>query len=91
MHALTVDGCVSACRYHGLKFLAVVTPDGMLAYLYGPVSARDHDYKVLTEAQMLTGLYETFGLPEAWAANPDQPPFAGGRTHYTLSVPLSWF
>ena len=30
-------------RYHALKFQRVLTPDGMIAQLYGPVEGRRHD------------------------------------------------
>lgn len=30
-------------RYHALKFQCVLTPDGMIAQLYGPVEGRRHD------------------------------------------------
>jgi hypothetical protein len=29
-------------KKHGLKVLTVVFPNGIIAYLYGPVSAREH-------------------------------------------------
>ncbi len=75
------------CRYHGLKFLAIVTPDGMLVHVFGPVSARMHDYSVLSDAGMLSGLLSTFQLPQAWIDEPDEPPYVPqGRTHYTLCV-----
>jgi hypothetical protein len=32
---------------HGLKVLAVVFPNGIIAYLYGPVSARENDISLL--------------------------------------------
>jgi len=30
-------------RYHGLKYQAITTPDGIIVHLYGPIEARRHD------------------------------------------------
>lgn len=35
-------------RCHGLKFQSIVTPDGMIACLHGPFSARRHDATILS-------------------------------------------
>jgi hypothetical protein len=43
-------------RVHGLKFQAVLLPDGMFGMLYGPVEARRHDVILLRES----GLYNIF-------------------------------
>jgi hypothetical protein len=34
-------------KIHGLKVLTVVFPNGIIAYLYGPVSARENDIALL--------------------------------------------
>jgi hypothetical protein len=52
-------------QYHGLKFQALVTPDGMLAHLYGPVSCRTTDGSMLAESGLPRVLKEEFKLPEA--------------------------
>jgi hypothetical protein len=30
-------------RCHGLKILSVVFPNGLIGYVYGPISAREND------------------------------------------------
>lgn len=35
-------------RIHGFKFQSVVSPDGMIVNLYGPVAGRRHDAHLLT-------------------------------------------
>ena len=43
-------------RVHGLKFQSVVTPNGMIANLYGPVEARRHDSAMLRMSGLLPEL-----------------------------------
>ena len=40
-------------RCHGIKFQSVVTPDGYIACLSGPFSARRHDVRILRESRLL--------------------------------------
>ena len=42
-------------RLHGLKFHSIVTPDGIISHVFGPVEGRRHDAAVLR----LSGLQET--------------------------------
>jgi hypothetical protein len=39
-------------KLHGLKVLTVVFPNGIIAYLYGPVSARENDIALLNMSWM---------------------------------------
>jgi hypothetical protein len=48
-------------RVHGLKFQAVLLPDGMFGMLYGPVEARRHDVTLLRES----GLWHIFQTTQA--------------------------
>ena len=43
-------------KCHGLKFQSVLTPDGYIACLYGPVPAKTHDARLLHESQLLEQL-----------------------------------
>jgi hypothetical protein len=43
-------------KCHGIKFQAVVAPDGFFVHLYGPVPARRHDSSMLTESELLEQL-----------------------------------
>jgi hypothetical protein len=40
-------------KRHGLKVLTVVFPNGIIAYLYGPVSARENDIALLNMSSWL--------------------------------------
>lgn len=40
-------------RVHGVKYHAIVTPDGLVAHLYGPLEGRRHDRRVWQESQIL--------------------------------------
>lgn len=37
-------------RKHALKFQTLLTPDGLIAHLYGPFSGRNHDIKMYSES-----------------------------------------
>ncbi|XP_023221108.1 protein ALP1-like [Centruroides sculpturatus] len=43
-------------RIHCLKFQSVVTPDGMIANLFGPIEGRRHDSGMLRESNLLEHL-----------------------------------
>lgn len=49
-------------RCHGIKFQSVVTPDGLIACLFGPIPGSRHDSFMLTESRLLDQL-KTF-IPE---------------------------
>jgi hypothetical protein len=51
-------------QYHGIKFQALVTPDGMLSHLYGPVSARTNDSAMLADSKLQQVLWKDFKLPD---------------------------
>ena len=50
-------------RFHGLKFQSVVTPDGIVAHLFGPVVGRVHDARLFNESGLLPILEEHFNVP----------------------------
>ena len=37
-------------RQHGLKYLSLVSPDGIIQHLYGPIEARSHDAKLYDDS-----------------------------------------
>lgn len=39
-------------RAHALKYQAVMTPDGIILHLYGPVEGRRHDWTLYTRSEM---------------------------------------
>jgi hypothetical protein len=43
-------------RCHCVKFQSVVTPDGLIAFLYGPIPGARHDSFMLAESGLLTQL-----------------------------------
>jgi nuclease HARBI1 len=43
-------------RMHGIKFQSVVTPDGLIALLHGPVAGSRHDSFMLAESELLPTL-----------------------------------
>ena len=43
-------------RCHGIKFQSVVTPDGLVALLYGPIPGSRHDSFMLNESKLLPKL-----------------------------------
>jgi len=43
-------------KIHSLKFQSVVTPNGLIANLYGPVEGRRHDSGMLADSNLLTQL-----------------------------------
>ena len=45
-------------RCHGIKFQSVVTPDGLFASMYGPVSGNRHDSFLLSNSGLLNKLQE---------------------------------
>jgi len=47
-------------RCHGIKFQSVVTPDGFIALLFGPIPGNRHDSYMLRESRVLRDLEELF-------------------------------
>ena len=43
-------------RAHALKFQSVVTPNGLIANLYGPMEGRRHDCALLNQSGLLQSL-----------------------------------
>ncbi|MGH7974246.1 MAG: transposase family protein [bacterium] len=75
-------------RAHGLKYQAVVTPDGFIACLHGPINGNRHDSYMLRESNLLTDLramlphengilYRLYGDP----AYPNSPYIIGRFRH----------
>jgi hypothetical protein len=54
-------------HHHGIKFQSVVTPDGLIAYFFGPIPASRHDSYMLAESNLLLQLQQQFH---------HQPPYA---------------
>jgi hypothetical protein len=40
-------------RTHGIKFQAIVTPDGLLPHIFGPIEGRHHDSYILSKSNLL--------------------------------------
>lgn len=57
-------------RCHGIKFQSVVTPDGLIACLYGPIPGARHDSYMLAESELL------FKLQDLMPQNQQQPIYA---------------
>ncbi|OXA47007.1 putative nuclease HARBI1 [Folsomia candida] len=53
-------------RSHGLKYQSVVTPNGMVANLYGPIPGRRHDSYMLHESGLLDKLAVHLGGQEMY-------------------------
>jgi hypothetical protein len=49
-------------RCHGIKFQSVVTPDGLIAMMYGPVPGSRHDSFMLGESNLVQQLREVVPL-----------------------------
>lgn len=47
-------------RFHGLKFQSIVTPNGLIVNLYGPIPGRRHDAWLLQESDILGHCEATF-------------------------------
>ena len=45
-------------RVHALKFQSVLTPNGLIANLFGPIEGRRHDARMLRESNLLTHLQQ---------------------------------
>ena len=41
-------------KCHAIKFQSIVTPDGMIAYLFGPFVGKRHDARMLAESGLMT-------------------------------------
>ena len=50
-------------RVHGIKFQSVVTPDGFIALLFGPIPGNRHDSHMLRESELLDQLEELMHDP----------------------------
>ena len=49
-------------RVHGIKFQSVVTPDGLIALLFGPINGNRHDSYMLRESGLLPQLHQLMPL-----------------------------
>ncbi|OQV19786.1 hypothetical protein BV898_06059 [Hypsibius exemplaris] len=47
-------------RHHGIRFQAVMYPNGMIGHLYGPIEGRRHDAGILRESGLLDVLGDLF-------------------------------
>lgn len=61
-------------RVHALKYQSIVTPDGLISHLYGPIEGRRHDSGILRESSLFEvlrrmpcppggGQYRVYGDP----------------------------
>lgn len=73
-------------RVHGLKFQSVVTPDGLVANLFGPVEGRRHDSHMLRASNILIDLEDLCGNDFCLYGDPGYPmrnslivPFKGAQ------------
>ena len=78
-------------RVHAIKFQSIVSPNGLIANLYGPVEGRRHDSGMLAESGLLGDLqrnpFSPLGQPLCVYGDPAYPlnihlqgPFEGART-----------
>lgn len=81
-------------RIHCFKYQSVVTPDGMISHLFGPVAGSHHDMYVLRQSQLLSILTEEpfkdfllYGDPGYSCTNGLASPFKGA----SLSEDQMWF
>ena len=68
-------------RAHGLKFQAVVTPDGLISHVFGPIEGRHHDAFLLAQS----------GLPDALREHSQFHGYFlyGDKGYYTSDVIIS--
>ncbi|KIJ24166.1 hypothetical protein M422DRAFT_195025 [Sphaerobolus stellatus SS14] len=67
-------------RIHCLKYHAVISPDGMVIHVYGPVEGRRHDETVYKESRLEDILDKHFWTPD------DSPLFVYGDPAYNVSA-----
>ncbi|KIJ40478.1 hypothetical protein M422DRAFT_101351, partial [Sphaerobolus stellatus SS14] len=65
-------------RIHCLKYHAVISPDGLVIHIYGPVDGRHHDETVYKESGLSKLLEKHFWTPEG------QPLFLYGDPAYSV-------
>lgn len=65
--------------YHGFKWQGLNTPDGLIQFLYGPISARYHDITLLRASKLAELLRLEFRVP-AHLRRPDYPE----ETHFCI-------
>lgn len=77
--------------YHGLKWQGVSTPDGLVQFLQGPFSGREHDTTILEMSGLVDCLLAHFRVPahQAWdAAESHFCLFGDPGTHCNLFLQL---
>ena len=76
-------------RVHALKFQSVVTPNGLIANLFGPVEGRRHDSAMLAMLEQLEQhSFNLDGQPLCIYRDPAYPfnaPLHGGQTLLMMS------
>ena len=65
-------------RCHGLKFQTVVTPDGLIACLWGPMNGNRHDSHMLSESNLLQKLTDMMQVGGVTYAYPQSQYLFGG-------------
>ena len=83
-------------RAHALKFQSVVIPNGLIAYLYGPLEGRCHDAGMLHESGLLTSLQTHCHTPAGQQlciygdpAYPLRPELMGPYREGDFAIPLT--
>jgi hypothetical protein len=84
-------------RVHGIKFQSVITPDGLIALLFGPVAGSRHDSFMLGQSGLLQQLQELMqnnGMEFALYGDPAYPQslylFGGFRNPQHGSPEANW-
>jgi len=66
-------------RVHGIKFQSVVTPDGFIALLFGPIPGNRHDSHMLRDSQLLAQLEALFPEGEQFYSLYGDPAYPQSR------------
>ena len=69
-------------RAHAIKFQSVVTPNGLISNLYGPVKGKRHDSGMLAQSSLLPQLQQFVHIPNG------EPVCLYGDTAYPLRIHL---
>ena len=84
-------------RCHGLKFLSITTPDGLIAMLHGPINGNRHDSHMLRESCIINKLRDMMPVHDVTYSlygDPAYPQcmylFGGFRNPAPGSVEASW-
>ncbi|RPA96551.1 hypothetical protein L873DRAFT_1836727 [Choiromyces venosus 120613-1] len=62
-----IDGIIRAIRKHCLKYYAIVTPDGLISHLFGPVDGQRNDAFLWKDSNLPTILQKYAHAPDGTA------------------------